>query len=525
MKKVLIINLGSANDVMESSALVSSILNVNPHEQIHYLCKDTHKHVAKIINGLETVSSLSVDELETILNNPLYSDAFALNKLTENLSELLDSKWDKVINYDNSSLSAYICAALEKDHLIGAEVYKNGNVITSNEWAGYQNFCLDQKERLNIDKITMRHHIANTSFSNSNKRIRFSSDFNLIANQNFQRIKNNDGIDYHFIGFYIPTSNESSLNIETLKSSIRLCESHKEAKPVLIHNGCNYSIEVIKQLNSSFNNSLISVHADTEALPSVLSNLKVFISERGYVSIMAQALNIGTIEISNLKPVKYHFSGMSKALIIDNSNSSFEFYDLAYCLNHFLGSNSLDDEMTASPIYTTESDDYGFLISQINGPICIEDEINYHIRRALDFQLLGFKTNANLINHLKECTSSEVLKKYNLEHKEVLTTVIKTLLGTLRSVKTALSSKEGMQHFLINLDKLIQFNKNDNLCSVAVGLFEAKVENITGTQIEENLQAIEKHLFELKNDLQQINLFLDSLISSTRPKFQEASSL
>src|SRR5690606_5666871 len=155
----------------------------------------------------------------------------------------------------------------------------------------------------------------------------------------------------------------------------------------------------------------------------------------------------------------------------------------------------------------------------------IEDEINYHIRRALDFQLLGFKTNANLINHLKECTSSEVLKKYNLEHKEVLTTVIKTLLGTLRSVKTALSSKEGMQHFLINLDKLIQFNKNDNLCSVAVGLFEAKVENITGTQIEENLQAIEKHLFELKNDLQQINLFLDSLISSTRPKFQEASSL
>src|SRR5690606_14541792 len=123
-------------------------------------------------------------------------------------------------------------------------------------------------------------------------------DFNLIANQNFQRIKNNDGIDYHFIGFYIPTSNESSLNIETLKSSIRLCESHKEAKHVLIHNGCNYSIEVIKQLNSSFNNSLISVHADTEALPSVLSNLKVFIAERGYVSIMAQALNIGTIEIS-----------------------------------------------------------------------------------------------------------------------------------------------------------------------------------------------------------------------------------
>src|SRR5690606_27474901 len=142
---------------------------------------------------------------------------------------------------------------------------------------------------------------------------------------------------------------------------------------------------------------------------------------------------------------KFHYSGqVGKSIIIDNGQDTLDLYDIVYSLNHFYGHVYDHDEITTSPIYSIEEDDLGSLISLINGPIDINFEINYHIFRSLDYQILGFKSNTRLIEHLKANSSPELLKKFTFENKEVLTSGVKALLATLRSIKTALGTKESM---------------------------------------------------------------------------------
>src|SRR5690606_8179721 len=131
----------------------------------------------------------------------------------------------------------------------------------------------------------------------------------------------------------------------------------------------------------SFNNTLISIHADNEALPSVLMNLETFICERNYVSIMAQALGLKTIEIYNLSENKFYYSGdANNTFIIDNSKNTLDIYDIVCGLNHFLSLSQVNNEISSSPLYLVAEDDSGSFMTQINGPIDVNGEITYHIK-------------------------------------------------------------------------------------------------------------------------------------------------
>jgi DNA-directed RNA polymerase subunit L len=166
--------------------------------------------------------------------------------------------------------------------------------------------------------------------------------------------------------------------------------------------------------------------------------------------------------------------------------------------------------------YQIISDDYGTLSTQIRGNIDIQKELRYHIERCYHYQLMGYDTNHELINHLRENTQKSDIDFFVATTKDELTDTVKILLAALRSLKGVKQSKSNLQNFIGYLDTLINRAKSGSITSGALGIFEGNIENITATTAEENIKAIETNLFNLKNELQTLANILGQLVGTRK---------
>jgi ADP-heptose:LPS heptosyltransferase len=520
MKKLLIISLRNEYDLIGCSYLVSSYLKANPHTEVSILTYKDFSSVAKIISNVTNVYTIDRQRTQNLYQNPLFSKAFAINMFLADIDECSNTKWDRVINFSNDMVSSYLTTYFSANEVSGITVSQTGTTLWSNDWASYLNFYYPNQKRAPIQSHILRHLMGQVSFEEDSNRLKINSDYMAISSQNFLRVRQtlNSGETYIVALSLRPDSYGNRIDTTSLCSIIETLESSEHYKPVLLL-GPNYEDrELANQLNMKFDNKLISISSDYDAITSVLSNIDILVSTANNHLYIADALDVKLIQIKSLEDkIQTPSFVMSNNYLVIKDKAQACFDEVCYILNkEFCNELPVESVSNHSKIYQSINDEYSTYFTQISGEVNIKEELEYHISRAYHFELIEGKSNNELLNHLRENTDRQEMLGFIEFNKTILTSCVKTLLATLRSLKGIRQSSENRKNFISYLDELITYSTSEGLVSCSVTLFAAKIENISETDPGENLKEIEKALFQLKTNLQKLTAIFEGLM--TEPK-------
>lgn len=516
MKSILVTSLNDEVNLIQASHLVNAIRKDDPHAEVSLLTFKDLESAARTVANVRELHFIDRFKIEHLKSGALYSDAFAINTLVENLFKILESDWDQVINFSNDEISAYLAPMLKAASIAGSSVSRLGTAATSDRWAAYRNFYKPAVTEETIDSLTCSHHSAGVPLSLEGQRIAINPDFTMVASQNFARIRSGKNAgDAIIVGVNLSPSEEGEFySAEFLTDLIETLESSVEYKPVLLLRGKSEEKFLVDALNKRFQNSLISINMDITAMPSVLANLDYLVTKPNLASCLADAMETKVIETP--QESQANFAGSEGNFVVRVLADSQTVDDVVFLLNQENDTIlPMGSQNTQNKIYVNAKDDLGLFRTLIRGPIDLNSELTYHISRCYHYALLGYPVDQKLIDHLRDNTTREELTAFTGKCKEEITSVVKVLLATLRSLQSIKQSEKNTPKFVQYLDQLMLFGKQGNIAQAAVALFEASIENISFTSAEKNMEAIEKSLFGLKKDLQVLTQIFESLLAET----------
>lgn len=515
MNKVLFLCLGNRLDLINTAHIISAYKNEHPSTAIDLVTFSSCKDVTDILKNINKVHHINENRIKTIMSSPLYSNAFALNQFNKDIDELRSTQWSKVFNISNDNISAYLMKAIKSDEMRGTYIHESGVAKTTDRWSTLQNYVVSNQRRQSLNRTMLRSHIVQAPYFTDIEKVHIDSDYSIVASQNFNRIRQMKGSAGTFVvGISLESGYDGfTLDEDIIGDTIETLEDSQDYKVVLLLNGKNYQREMANNLNQRFNNSLISINVDTAALPAVIPNLDMLVSCSNDQLAIADLMDTKAIEVRD-------FSAKDFTPVVSNPNNyviyqkdlAFISDDILLAINEEFGTHLPISQMTTpNPVYHLIQDDYGTLLSQVRGDLNILDELRYHIERVTVYQMMGYSQNTELINHLRDNTQREEVIKFVSQLKTELTSTVKVLLATLRSLKGVKSSQSNLQNFISYLDTLIRIGKNDNIVGSIIRFFEGEIENIESNDIDENIKSIEEKLFELKSNLQIVTNIMSDL--------------
>lgn len=517
MNNVLILNLGTDKDILLSSHLISSFKEEYPNSNISILTYKDQEHVAKVLDGVFKIYTIDADFMQKVMENPLYSDAFAVNQFAKDIEDVSKTHWHKIINYSNDNASAYLMNSFTTDQVIGSYINNNGAAQVTDQWSNYQNYVMTRMGRFPISVASVRNHMAMTPTYSDVEKIKINPEYLFVANQNFSRIRQmNGGNAKHVVGVNLEVGYDGlGLDENCIREVIEALDESQDYKVVLLTSGKSYQKEMVNRLNAHFNNSLISINVDSGALSSVITNLDALVSAANNQMMIADALEVKIIEVKDDSTINFQSPSTENEgnFIIYKNQPEALASDIILALNEMFETELPISALNSdNPTYLSIQDDYGTYFTQVRGNLSIADEINYHLIRSIHFEILGYPKNEELIKHIKANTDSADMIQYCNSVKGELTEAVKVLLSTLRSLKGAGTSQTNLNNFISYLDELMNMGTKDTIVGSVIRMFEGQIENINSSSAEENMKDIETNLFTLKGHLQIVTNVMSELM-------------
>jgi hypothetical protein len=511
MRSILIINTSAnENSIIEMSHLVNSIRKDNPHTEISTLTDSTHDDYANIIEGISKSYHVNIRKINQILNSPIYCDAFAINEIYSSLENCTQTKWDSVINYDNSNLSAVLTGMLTADQFYGTQVNDKLVATTSGKWANFRNQVAANKARPTHDLLTINHHILNVVPSYDGLKVKIKNDYLLVANQNFNKIRQKESARRPAVKIIGISLYKCVIDIVQLSQLVERLLQSDSYLPVLIHTGSRDEKEMVNKINLDNNNQLVSIIAEAYSISSVLANVDCLVTSNNIHLKIADTLDTRIIEVrDNNRGINISTYNSGNYLV---SSEEKAISAIEYALDHLYGTaeqSAAKDILV--PIYLNQFDDYGIFFTQIAGPINVNNELRYHIERYYNYLLMGYKANHQHVQNIRDSLDANIIEYFSEEVKESTTRIVRHLLSTLRSLQTAKSNKQSLDAFITNLDRLILLGNEDTILNTALKLFEGEIENISSDA--DPIKEFERSLYSLKNNIQEMTNIITSLIS------------
>lgn len=529
MKNTLIINLKRRGDIISTSHLANSLLVTYPDIKITLLVFEEFSDVARNISGISSVETIDRKKILTYEKNKIFSDAFALDEFFTSISEITEQKWDMVINYSNDRVSTHLVSMLEHDNFYGVKFDEYCNVVHSSEWSILFNEILTKEKFSPLSFIDSHRHNLGLAPQTNEIKLKTHEKYNSLAAKNFSKIRTANDEKCKIIGIQLLTSMQSK-NISS-KSIIRLIDMILENEhyvPVLLCAPSERERSFVSKINAEFNNSLISVESDFNALSSVLANIDLLITPDTVTKHAANAMNTPCLEIS-LGPApmfKQGTCGLGDYVLtpntayreftiknyeerseeLDGLNDVIEAKDIFQVARHMLEQGdenaiSLNDGVA---LYKVSADSLGRRLSFVKGATNAQNEIIRIINRQYLIQHFYNREDTGLYEDIYRFSNppgSKEIEKWKIE----ITETSKILLGAIRSIiQVGPGSKGIAKDLILQIDQLISRGEKEGVCSIALKLMKGKIDSLRGTDAEKNLSEIEIYLYELKSDIQKV---------------------
>lgn len=544
MKKILIINLRRIGDVYTTGHLINS-LSQNSENSVSLL---VYKESEKAASNLKNISKLHVidrKEIITLKTNKLFSDGFAFEQLFNQLEAVKSQKWDEVVNYSNDLVGAYLCSYLKNsaEKITGVHYNEFRNVVTSSDWEILFNDVLPVVKYAPMHFVDCYHKMMGVKSNSSGEKILTDSKHNATAFSNFSTIRKSLGgseSTSKIIGIQLKTADaRKDIPEHMLVELLQLIKLNSELIPVILIAPNDEERRYATELNEKFDNNLVVVEADLQAVASVLMNIDILITPDTAIKHIADLTETPVLEVSLgfapfLKQGTYSAGSLILTdLIVErnfnknqddtaSSNTKIKAQDILSSLMYYFTKTKtirpvLSNDVT---LYTCSFDQLGARYSVVAGTVDAQTEIHRLMSRQLINVIYDENESGDIYNDVIDfgVTAST---NWSTSEKIVVTSVMKDLLGTLRSLIQSQENRKSSRDFVNNLGKLITHAENNSLVQIPVTMFKTKIESINAKSFEENAKEVEVLLYELKSDIQKILLCIKQLEEKTSAQKKE----
>lgn len=522
MNKLLVVSLGSNKEVLQSSFVISRLRENYPHSEIHLLTLKSLTNRAKSIKNVAKVHTIDDQKISKIKQGAVYSNGYAIDVFFEGLAGVLSTDWDQVINQSHNTLSTLIVSAVNTETRNGVSLSKEGTTILSSDWAVALNSVNTFSKRKPIETNIINTHLVGSPWINTGDGLKVSEQYSLLSGQNFSRIRSMKPGDSKIIGISLSQGYDGTfIGSETLEDIVGTLKESTNYIPVLLIDPSdqNHKI-VVNDLNTKFNNELISINVDFAAFSAITTHLDLIMSPATDYLLGADLQGTIALELRNTHSFKNDpviTTEGSRVLFYENDKNLSS--ELIFAINEIFETElPVDTTQGGANVYACIKDEYGYFFSQLKGEINLFDELDYHLSRSLFFQILGYPENQALLENIKEMCSKDEIQSYVGQTRADLTGAVKILLATLRSMKVMRNSSDGINSFLSYYDQLLAYGKQENIIGHLIRFTEGKIENIHDKDSQKNLELIEKALFELKANIQKVTEICGILIGDLPAK-------
>lgn len=530
MRDILIINLKRNGDIFTTGHIIRSLITKYPEIKISMLVLEEFKKASEAMKGIEKVYTIDRKKILTYTKNKIFSDGFALDQFSKDLSEIRSKNWDAVFNYSNDRVSTHITSLLKSKSLkhFGIRFNDTCNVEYSNEWAIVFNDLVPSVKYSPVTFIDAYMHMANLTPNRESYVLRTKQDYNEACAKNFSEIRKieSTGNDIKLVGIQLFSSSAyKNLDREQLVSLIDALYMNTNFFPILLVAPIDEEREFAASINADFNNSLVSVEADFVALNSVIMNLDLLITCDTAIKHVADLSSIPTIEISlgeaplfkqgTINPESYIITPsvnsreFSKKAVDQSENLQTQHMlintnDIMALVNNILLAETLNGYHfnKGVSVYRVNQDELGMYHVLAHGEVDTIVETERLMSRQYLIKKFTKTEDVSYYRDLQAMNISDV-EAWSTKIKEDITETSKTLLGTLRSLLQLDNSKAKLKSFVQNLTSLISICESESqFTALPVLRFRARIEALNSSNIESSAREVEALLYELKANIQ-----------------------
>ncbi len=529
MNNILLINLRRFGDIFSMSHLINSMIKDNPNAKIEVLVFDEFKRAAANLRHISAIHTIPRKEILMFKGSNLFSDGFAIDLFCETIRPLKIATWDRIVNYSNDPVSSYITSYLtsENTKFDGIKFSDRNSVVHSNDWAIFFNDILPTFKYTPINFIDSYHKITNIPWIKSGEKLVTSSQHNQVAFKNFLQIRkkfSTPDCEVKIIGIQLKSSSKNKdFDFDHLVSMIADFMDDPQFYPVLLVAPNEEEKVFASSLNKYFDNKLITIEADFQAIPSVLMNLDALVTPDTVIKHIADLVETPTLEISMgeapflkqgscvknnliLTPLlkkRSFITGKNPDEILDNKliHSS----DILQSVNLLLGLTTENNVILSEGVslYRVCEDSDGIYYQHIAGSIDHQSEISLTASRQFIFELFADKQNNSKLKTI--CTYPEKeISSWIEKEKLAITKVMRDILTTLRNLNSIQENATARKEFLFSLDRLLSHCDGNHLSSISTILFRTRIESLSGENISKNIKDVESLIFKFKKELQKL---------------------
>ncbi|MBT7608378.1 MAG: hypothetical protein HN576_01390 [Bacteriovoracaceae bacterium] len=521
MSKLLIINLKRFGDIYSSAHTISAIKRNNPNTEVSMLVYSEFKKAATNIGGVENIYTLDRKKISAILNNKIYSNAFALEELKDVMDRMIELEFDEVFNYSNDYVSTNIVSYLSATvnmKVYGVSIRQNKSVQFSNEYALLFNDVLTELNNSPLHFQDCYTRIFGTHCSPANNSVITSVKHNESAATNINFIKTANP-DKKIIAIQLKTSTPSKdIPYLVLRNLIALVKENDNYFPLLLIAPFDEERTFSRKLNKEFGESLVIVEADLNAAASVLANCDLLVGADTVIKHIADNSATKVIEISLgtspfLKQGPYSNGNLVLTDVIDKRSFTKKDHEATNFCSRITAESifstiayTLQGEELNLPkglsLYQATNDDFGMRYKIVAGEVPWSHELDRLVTREWISLKLSEQSIQSIYEEVSNIPNREI-KMWAARNKDLISHIMKDLLATLRALAKIKSGGKSSLMFVNTLDKLLQRCGTAGSVSIALLIFRAKIENIQQSDFISSTVKFESLLFNLKTDLIQ----------------------
>jgi hypothetical protein len=472
MNKSLIINFHTGSSFINNCAFIDQLKANNPHTQYFMLTSTQNEDTSRLINHIEGFFFLDQEDIRNSWNTPIFNHDISINLFINKIKTLLKVKWHQVINVSNNNFAAYLSSAFQAGSYIGTFIDNQHHVQYSDENFEYTNEVVIPK---NIP-LPLATRLAK-SFGVKSSQMSFNriEEFDRLTFEKFKKIKD-AAPDKQMIGIDI-ISLTKSLGSNTTNSIIETLSGTHEV--FIIAEQSNEAISAINHLHQETGKIYKSITCNILTFASIAKCISDFYACDGMFATVAANSGVQTY-------------------IIQTSYNARLFQSLApnTCIV------TVGDISKAALTRVDFSTQFNISMSEEFAKVCSDNLEIYHAdyiesldgRRSMSLNDI-FKNRINL----------------NLE-KSYLASTVRHTLGALRSIKSDIKTTANANNFVEAIGNIFESAEGTSMASLTACIFKSRIENNTFENVSENIDYIEKQLFELKNNLKHIATYLESTL-------------
>lgn len=527
-KKILIINLRRLGDVYSTAHLISS-MHQNESCQIELLVYKESVKAAQNIKGVHKIHTIDRQEIATLKANKLFSDGFALELLYNQTKAITETHWDNIVNFSNDQIGAYLTSYFKEStqKVTGIHFGEDRNIVTQNDWELVFNDVLSSMKYSPIHFVDCYHQMLATPYKKGQELLITNQAHNEAAFANLSHIRKTygEGSTTKVIAIQ-PLTADTCKNIpfNTVCDFISALNSTKEFIPLILIAPTQEERDYAEKINEAFENKLIIVEADLQAVASVLMNIDLLVTPDTVIKHIADLsdtpvievslgyapfLKQGTVNADNLvltsKITDRNFSKANYSEQVTpaenfNIRASDIYASVLYYFSTRTAAPHLSENVT---LYTVGRDNLGVTYRPVAGDIDTQIEINRIMTRLTVSALFDLEQDENNYVEVLKLSVKEA-RSWAESEKANITQVMKDLLGTLRSLLQLQENKKYGQEFAYNLGRLLANCESEHLTSIPSLIFRSKIESLGTNSLTKNIKEIEALLYELKSEIQKI---------------------